>query len=303
MSIALCLRIAALSAAVLTTAFASAVCAQPATLPEEATGPDSAAARDEDGSRPLWEIGVAAFGARDPDYPASDESSYNGLVLPYVIYRGDVLQLGERGIARGLFVDTDRVEFDVSLSGSFPVDADDNDARDGMDDLDFLGEIGPQLTLKLLPPRQEHALDLAFPIRAVLSTDLSSGEYRGLSLSPQLQYRYRPEGGATRYSASVGPSFGLNGLNDYFYTVRSKDVRAGRPRYEADNGYIGTALNLGVSHALSDSVRVYGGTQLGLYAGSANEDSPLHTSDYGVSVAGGISWSFWQSEARVPADR
>lgn len=279
----------------------AAVQAQTAGLPD--TLPDIAPEEDE--GLPLWEAGISAFGARDPDYPASEESSFNGLVLPYLIYRGEIFQLGERGLARGLFINTDRIEFDVSLSGSFPVDADDNSARDGMDDLDFLGEIGPQLTFKFLPPRQAQSLDLALPIRAVLSTDLSSGNYEGLAFNPQLQYRYRPDwgGGDTRFSASVGPTFALNGLSDYFYTVRSKDVRADRPRYEADNGYVGTAVNLGVSHALTDTVRLYGGTQFGVYAGSANDDSPLHTSDYGLSVQAGLSWSLWQSEARVPRER
>jgi hypothetical protein len=47
-------------------------------------------------TEPLWEIGLVGGG---------------GIGLPYAIYRGDFLQVGERGIVRGLFPDLRRFEW------------------------------------------------------------------------------------------------------------------------------------------------------------------------------------------------
>jgi outer membrane protein len=112
-----------------------------------------AQAQDSDSTgaptKPLWELGVAAGGMYSPDYPAADKNSLHGLALPYVIYRGDLLRLGRDSIAKGVFIDNEYVELNVSLAASFNVNSNDNNARRGMPDLDYLGEIGPQLKIKL----------------------------------------------------------------------------------------------------------------------------------------------------------
>ena len=50
------------------------------------------------GTAPLWEVGIAGGGVHGADYPAADERSARGLGLPYVIYRGDIVRLGDGGI-------------------------------------------------------------------------------------------------------------------------------------------------------------------------------------------------------------
>lgn len=269
------------------------------------TGPaaETATELEPGGTRPLWEVGIAGFGAWNPDYPAADENSLNGLALPYVIYRGEVFRAGEGGVARGLFIDSERLELDISLDGSFPVDSGDNDDREGMDDLDLLGEIGPQLTLKLLPEAGPHALDLGLPIRAVLSTDFSSAEYQGFVVNPELTYRYESTSrSGPRLFAGLGPIFGFNGLNDYFYEVREGDVQTGRPRYRADDGYLGTELTLGAGIGLTDRMRLFAGAQLGYWQGSANDDSPLFQSSTTLGIGFGLTISLFESERQVRTD-
>ena len=102
-------------------------------------------------TRPLWELGFGAGGGWIPDYPAAGENSFKGLPFPFVVYRGKIFRVGDRrGILSGRFLNTDKYEFDISVQGAFPVDSDDNEARRGMPDLDWLVGIGPQLKLKLI---------------------------------------------------------------------------------------------------------------------------------------------------------
>ena len=137
---------------------------------------------------PLWEIGVVGGGGTLPDYPAADENHIRGLALPYAVYRGPVFRVGDAGIIRGKFIDTRLIELNLALDASFPADSDDNEAREGMPDLDTLLEAGPRLILKFLPPDWEQELDASIAARAVFSTDLPiNWRYQGLRDQSQAQ--------------------------------------------------------------------------------------------------------------------
>ena len=86
---------------------------------------------------------------------------------------------------RGRFVQPRNVELDISLSGSFAIDSDDNDARRGLPDLDYLGEVGPRLQITIARAARHAKIDLELPLRAVFSTDLSDLDYRGVTFSPR----------------------------------------------------------------------------------------------------------------------
>ena len=45
-------------------------------------------------------------------------------------------------MARGIVHDDRRTELDLGLDAAFPADSDDNDAREGVDNLDYLLEVG-----------------------------------------------------------------------------------------------------------------------------------------------------------------
>ena len=57
----------------------------------------------------------APTGFTFPDYRGSDEGRGYVLPFPYVIYRGDILRVDRQGV-RGVFFESDRVEFDFSLT-------------------------------------------------------------------------------------------------------------------------------------------------------------------------------------------
>jgi MipA family protein len=216
-----------------------------------------------------------------------------------VIYRGDLLRLGRDSIAKGVFIDNDYIELNVSLAASFNANSNDNPARRGMPDLDYLGEIGPQLKIKtgdVYGGRTE----LQLPVRAVLSTDFGRVDHRGYLFNPKFSYM-RPNIFNSRIDmdSSIGSSFASKKLNEYFYRVEPRFATAARPAYEADGGYLGSEITLGLSYGITDRVRAYVGGHIGYYGGSANEDSPLFRQKVNSSIYVGCTWSIFQSETRV----
>jgi MipA family protein len=284
---------------------ATAAAEDAAPTPPAPPKPTSAAAEagppERSRTEPLWEIGAVGGGGWLPDYPAAGQNHWNGIALPYAIYRGDFLQVGERGIVRGLFVDLRNFELDLSAGAAFPVDSSDNRAREGMPDLDTLFELGPKLIYKFLPRGSGLELDLSLAARAVLSTDIVNWRYQGVVINPSLTWRdERFLDGDLSLVAGINPLFGLDGLNRYFYRVGPADARPDRPAYKADPGYIGTEITLGASWSPFERVRLFGGIVPGYYGGSANEDSPLYRDDFTIAVGGGLRVKLFQSEDRVP---
>lgn len=257
------------------------------------TNPDGGA------TKPLWELCIVGGGMYFPDYPAAGNNTLRGLALPYVIYRGDVLRLGSDSIAKGVFIDNDYAELNVSLAASFNANSNDNNARQGMPNLDYLGEMGPQLKIKF-GKIYGGKTELQLPVRAVISTDFSRVDHRGYLFNPRLYYeRKKIFNSRIDLDSSIGSTFATRKLHEYFYQVEPRFATATRPAYEAKGGYLGSAITLGVSCRVMDRVRIYAGGQVGYYGGAANEDSPLFRKKMNTSVHAGFTWSIFQSDTRV----
>ncbi|MFV3076298.1 MipA/OmpV family protein [Niveispirillum fermenti] len=254
---------------------------------------------------PLWEASLLAAGGYIAHYPAASEGQFKALPIPFLIYRGDHLRIGDDGFIRARQeMAGGRLELDIGLDGSFDVDSKDNKARSGMPDLDLLIEAGPKLTWHFLPGDASRQIDLGVELRAVIATRFIGFDYEGITLNPELSWFERSLGGTKmRGYASIGPIFGFDGVNDYFYQVDPVYATPDRPAYRAQNGYIGTKTTLGLAYPVTERLLVFGAAQVGYYGGSANEDSPLFREKTNVSVGAGLRWSFWQSEARVPVIR
>jgi outer membrane scaffolding protein for murein synthesis (MipA/OmpV family) len=254
---------------------------------------------DEVPTKPLWELGVAAGGIYSPDYPAADKNSLHGLALPLVIYRGDIFRLGKDSIAKGVFIDNDYTELNVSLAASFNANSSDNNARRGMPDLDYLGEIGPQLKIKL-GELYGGKTELQLPVRAVFSTDFRRVDHRGYRFNPKFIYeRQNIFNSSIDLNSSIGSIFATKKLHEYFYRVEPRFATATRPAYEADGGYLGSEITLGLSYGITDRVKAYVGGHVGYYGGAANEDSPLFRQKVNSSIYVAFTWSIFQSATRV----
>lgn len=258
----------------------------------------------EDDMRPVWEAGLFAAAFNSPEYPAADQSQTNVIPTPYFIYRGETLRIGDGSIARAVAIDKSWYELDLSLSASFGSSSDDNVARAGMPDLDFIFELGPQLKLRLSKfVFEQHGrgeLFLNLQTRAVFSTDFSGIDHRGYVFQPDLRYRQKGWlSEKTALSISVSPTWASEKLHDYFYQVDQDFVTAQRQVYDAKGGYLGTRLLVSVSFDATDNIRMFIGGSTSMHAGAVNEDSPLFLEKNTYSVGLGLVWRLWQSEEKV----
>lgn len=258
----------------------------------------------EDDMRPVWEAGVLAAVFSSPEYPGAGQSQSNVIAAPYFIYRGETIRIGDGSIARAVAIDKSWYELDLSLAGSFNANSEGNEARVGMPDLDFIFELGPQLKLKLSKFEfEQHGkaeLLLNLQARAVFSTDFSSIHKRGYVFQPVLSYRQRGWlSEKTALSVSLSPTWASEKLHDYFYQVDSEFVTEQRSAYDADSGYLGTDLSVGLSFNATEDIRIFTFARASLHSGSANEDSPLFIDKSTYSYGLGMVWRLWESEEKV----
>lgn len=266
--------------------------------------PKLALAEEKSAQKPLWEVGVVGGGGWVPDYPASDQGHFHGIGAPYIVYRGKHLRAGDgKGIVRGRYAPSDRLELDISVSGSFPADSSDNDARQGMPDLDYLAEAGPRMQLNLVRFATGAKIDLEVPVRAIFSTDFSDTHYRGVVFQPELALQHdNLWHTGTRVKISAGPIFADEKFMNYIYGVDSRYATSARPQYDADGGYLGSKLKFALVKELNRQIKVFGLINLGYYGNAANDNSPLHRDDVNIGAGLGIAWSFWQSKQVVTED-
>jgi outer membrane scaffolding protein for murein synthesis (MipA/OmpV family) len=247
--------------------------------------------------KPLWEAGAGIGVLNFPDYRGSDERSTLVLPVPYFVYRGDFLRV-ERNRVSGQLFESDRLELDVSLNASIPVDSDDNDARAGMPDLDPAVEIGPALEVHLVnDDSRKYTLDLRLPLRAVVTTGL---DHIGWVAHPNLNLDVRnPLGWQDwRLGLLAGPMFGDRKYHDYFYGVAPEFATAQRPAYEADGGYAGSAA-IGALSRRFPKFWIGGFLRLDTLSNATFEDSPL-VKDRSFATAGfAITWVFKESKTLV----
>jgi outer membrane scaffolding protein for murein synthesis (MipA/OmpV family) len=250
-------------------------------------------------SKPKWEVGLAGGELYSPHYPASNESRARSIVVPFGIYRGDFLKVGDGSFIKGVFLDEDNIEFDFSFNGAFNADSSDNEARTGMPDLDYLLEFGPSVTVKLREDNKSR-FELGLPLRVVVSTDLSRFEHQGYVFNPQFRYqRPRVFGSKTRIVSSLGFTFTTDELQEYFYSVDPAYTTISRAQYDAKGGYLGANLVLALSYPVTRDLRFFWGSRLDWYKGAQNENSPLFTDNTTLSFSFGFTWRLAQSDDRV----
>lgn len=255
-------------------------------------------------AKPLWELGFGAGALHTPDYPTSSKKQVRAIALPYIVYRGDVLRIGDGQTARVVAFDNDRIELDISFAAAFDADSEDNELRRGMPDLDYMFQIGPQMKISLadfiFDDASHGSLTLALQARGVFSTDLGSIDQHGYVFEPMLQYKHvgflSPKLDAT---ISLKPQWASSQLHEYFFDVKSDFVTAGRSEYRSSGGYFGTGLNLYASYRVNEKFSGFIGVQSLSHHGAANENSPLYEKDFTVGFGAGFTLKLFASKRTV----
>lgn len=245
--------------------------------------------------KPRWEAGALLAAFHSPLYPAAAETQEKLLPVPFLIYRGERLRVGEDGVIKAMAVEKPRFKVDLSLGAAFNANSDDASARKGMPDLDFIFEVGPEVSFMLAnSDSSETWLNLQF--RKVFSTDFSSIEDRGYIFQPELAYQGKNlfiDNSSFKFTLS--PLFATNKTHQYFYQVDEQYSTTERPFYHANGGYLGTEMSLVNRFKVRDDVMIFVSTKLGFYQGASNEDSPLFKKDFNYSIGLGIKWTLFQS--------
>lgn len=248
-------------------------------------------------NKPLYEFGVVGGSAFVPDYPASEQGRIRYLAFPQIRYRGLRFRSDEEDSLKARILLNPLYGFDLSGSGAFSAKSDKNDARKGMHDLDWMGELGPRFYLFLV--RTEKLWVRVFlPVRMAFSTDLTGATYQGLVFAPSINTRYYfDDSKFNSIILSVTRTHTTHQVQEFYYEVDRKNVTPDRPEYDARSGYMGTSVGLAYIYE-KDQTGIYMGLGVSSYKGAANSGSPLHKSDYNYAAFIGFSYLFYQSEAR-----
>ena len=252
---------------------------------------------------PLWELGGGAAALRVPDYRGSDEVRNYLLPVPWIVYRGEFLRADRDGVRVQLF-DSERIDLNLSINGSVPVDSDRNRARQGMENLRPLFEIGPRVNIHLLGAADQRvALDLRVPVRAAFTFRDGGVRDVGYIAAPQLNLDLRwPSATATdRWNVGllVEVPFADRRLNEYFYGVSAADATATRPAYRARSGYGGWQALAALSRRM-DRWWLGGFIKYDDVSSAVFADSPLVTQRRQVSGGVALVYVFARSATLVP---
>lgn len=228
---------------------------------------------------PLWEYGVGLAGWHAPHYLGADQHRGYLLPVPYFVYRGAFLRADREGV-RGLLFDGDRLDIRLSGGGALPVDSDDNTAREGMDDLDFMLEVGPTLQYQLLDSGDQQ-LRFDLPVRAAFTLGSDFLNHQGWTANPR--FRHELELKPWTITSTAGLVFSDRRYHGYIYDVGPADVRQGRPQYQSSAGFTASRFSLGVKRRFGG---YFVGAQVSYYNlnGAANDNSPLLRQDDYVTV-------------------
>ena len=250
-------------------------------------------------SEPLWELGAGLVAFHQPHYLGAEQNRSLVLPIPYLIYRGERFRADRSGL-RGILFDNDRLELDVSFSGSLPVDSENNDLREGMPDLQPIVEMGPSLVWHLIPKQEAHSLKVMLPYRAAFSIGGGETRAQGWVSSPELRYSYFSNG--SRWRASVGALLSGDRLQNYFYGVGDQFITAERPAFNAESGLSAYTASISFRQQRDDLIW---GVFVNYYnlSDAKNRRSPLLAKEENVTVGIRFSWVMAKSATRVSDDR
>ncbi|MCL2160519.1 MAG: MipA/OmpV family protein [Betaproteobacteria bacterium] len=248
--------------------------------------------------KPLWEAGLGVGAVSFPEYRGSSRQRTWVLPTPYLVYRGKALRT-DRGGLRGMLFDSERMELNLSLSASMPVDSSNSGPRRGMPDLHPTVELGPSLVFNLWRNKARgQRLDLRLPVRAAY-TVRGGIRYAGLVAAPALSYN-APLSGLPGWNlgAQAGPIFANARQHRYFYEVKPRYATPERPAYSASGGYSGSQFTVSLSKRF-DRFWVGSFVRYDTLHGAAFVDSPLVERKNAWTGGMGMAWIFGKSKRMV----
>jgi len=240
-----------------------------------------------------WEVGIGIGGITLPHYPGSDETLELILPVPYGSYKDDRTKIDRNGLHYDLFGIND-LDLSLSFGVGFPIDSDENKAREGMQDLNPIFEVGPSFKYWLFKNKKSK-LSLELPIRAAVAFDDFSTSNQGLTGDLKVNYEKKIDN--WKLSAFYRMLFADRKYHSQYYDVDLPFVTPERSFYRSKKGISGHAIGFTASLRFDNYY-------FGLYSryenlsNAANHDSPLLKSDHNLYFSAVFSWVFATNDSR-----
>jgi outer membrane scaffolding protein for murein synthesis (MipA/OmpV family) len=249
---------------------------------------------------PLWQAGASIGSLSLPHYIGSNQQHTIPFLFPSFIYRGDRFRVTP-GTVRGLFFSSEHFAIDIGLSGNLPVYSGKNDARKGMPDIPFTGEIGPRLVVRLYGDGSWDGIDVLvrIPVRIVGGIDGTTG---GWTMAPDIivtNINNLPLG--FNGFASVGMKYGSEDYNKLFYGVDERYGTSWRTSYGAKSGVSWYTFSVSAKRKFAHNYSTRFFINLRTISGGVNGDSPLVKSQNNISAGLWLTWLPWKSK-RMESD-
>ncbi|NBT09480.1 MAG: MipA/OmpV family protein [Betaproteobacteria bacterium] len=247
---------------------------------------------------PRWEAGAFGLVVSQQAYPGANQQVQRSLLLPYLIYRGEVLRADRGGAGLRAFK-ADAFELDLGASAALGSSAKRIEARQGMPDLGTLVEVGPRLrwTLARHPDGSSWRLDL--PLRSV--HDLTDGlQRRGTTFEPELRWQ-GPMGSGFFVNTGLSAVVADRQLAQTFYGVEASQATVSRPAYSARAGLLTWRVAGTLAWRMGTNWNAFTYARVDSVSGAANEASPLVRQTMGVSAGLGLSYA-WQRSSQPAVD-
>lgn len=240
------------------------------------------------------EIGVGYGFGSIADYPAADEYSRKTVLLPLVVYRGDILKSDQEEGTRAELFKSQEVEINLSFGARFNSDSENNKARVGMPNLNYILETGPSLNYKLWRLPKVASLTLQIPLRLTFETDFRKTDFVGFVFEPELRFQKLnflvPNLTA---STSIAVEFFSERVANYYYQVENVYATADRAAYNAEAGLASMSIGQSFLYEYNRFNFIFGANH-SYFGKSENTASPLYKSDTNTSIFVALAWFFYQ---------
>lgn len=250
----------------------------------KAKGPEAVAPPEKIQPDSHW---GAAFGtAWSHDYPSADQGRMRYLVMP--TYKGKHFTIDRQDGVRGQLVDDSILKLSFSFIFLFPTKAKDMPVREGMPDLDWTFQLGPELQL-YIHRSYFHTMYVRMPFRFIATTDFRHDfEYRDWNFAPGIRNVFYLGKGKGEITTRFDIDWASERYNDLFFQVDPKYATPNRPAYNARAGFL--EYIVGINYAYYDSFpwTYFVGTNVYLVNNSINRESPLFRKNTSYNIFGGI---------------
>lgn len=224
------------------------------------------------------------------DYPGADQGRTRHIILP--LYKGTHFAIDRDDGAKGTLLRDQDYQFSFSFSFLFPTEAEDIPVRQGMSDIDWTLQFGPEI-IRYLYQKKGYSVYVRLPLRVVFSTDFHSNfDDQGLFLAPSLRTEIPLPGDWGSITTRMELNFATQEYNAYFYQVDQEFATSDRAAYEARAGYLESILGLTYVYEESFPFSFFVSANAYFLGDSVNKESPLFVDSRNYSILGALIYYF-----------